>query len=365
MITQQSIEQVKAAIQIEDVIQEHVALKKSGSTYKAPCPFHQEKTASFHVSPQKGIYKCYGCGAGGDALKFIMHHKQINYPDAIRLMAKKYNISLEETAHNAEDKIVAEKKELLYNINTGVANYYQQCLKDILQNQPDHWVTRHLHEERNFSDETIIDFKLGYAPDSWDFITSKYTESEHRTAAKELGLIKESKGKTYDAFRDRLMFPFIDRMGRITGFTGRKNPACQNDDNPKYFNSPDSMVFKKAKQLYGVHTAEVQIRKSSTVYLTEGQADVCQMQQNGMLNTICASGTAFTEDHAQELKRFCKTVVIVADGDAAGLKSTMRTIDILLENGLHPEVVRLPDGQDPDSFIRQKQQELELKALTV
>ncbi len=364
MITEQSIDQVKAAINIEEVLQEYLPLKKSGSTYKSPCPFHQEKTASFHVNAAKGVYKCFGCGAGGDALKFIMHHKKINYPDAIRLMAAKYNISLEETANNVEDKQITERKELLYNINTGVASYYQQNLKEILANQPDHWVTRHLYDERNFSEETIIDFKLGYAPDAWDFITSKYTESEHRTAAKELGIIKESKGKTFDAFRDRLMFPFIDKMGRITGFTGRKNPECKNDDNPKYFNSPDSMVFKKAKQLFGIHTAEREIRKTAIACLTEGQADVCQMQQAGILNTICASGTSFTEDHAQELKRFCKTVLIIADGDAAGLKSTLRTIDILLENDLHPEVVRLPDGQDPDSFIRNHQRELELKALT-
>ena len=363
MITQESIDQVKAATNIEEVIGDYVKLTKSGANYKACCPLHGEQSPSFYVTPAKAIFKCFGCGQGGDAIKFLQLHQNFDYPSAVRHLAIKYNISLEETAFNQEDALVVEKKTSLYLINAGVNKYYQQELKKILETQPNHWVTTELYSKRNFSDETIADMQIGYAPEGWNFLSNIYTETDPLMGCKELGLIKDKSGKTYDVFRDRLMFPFIDKMGRVVGFSGRKSSLCEDKENPKFFNSYESMLFKKSKVFYGIHTAEREIRKQGVAILVEGQADVCQMQQAGMLNTIAASGTAFTTDHAKELKRLCNTAIILTDGDEAGLKSALKTIDILIEEGLHPEVVRLPKGEDPDSYIRMLQAKIKLEGM--
>lgn len=363
MILQESIDAVKDTIRVEEIIGDYVDLKKSGSGLKAPCPFHEEKSASFHVNAAKGFYKCFGCGEGGDGIKFLMKKENLSYPDAIRASAKKYNIQLKEVAGNEEDSIIMDKKTSLFMLNAGVAKHYQLQLLDILKNQPDHWITAELYGKRNFSDETIIDFKLGYAPEGWNFLTGKFKEAEHMSLAKELGLVAESKGKTYDYFRDRLMFPFIDKLGRVTGFTGRKPSNCTNDDNPKYFNSKESLLFKKSKTFYGIYQADSAIRKEGNAILVEGQTDVCQMHQKGFINAIATSGTSFTEEHAHELKRLTAHAIIITDEDSAGLKSALKTIDILVENGFKTEVVRLPDGEDPDSFIRAEQQKLEEEAM--
>lgn len=365
MITEESIIAVKEAIQIEQLLADFITLKKSGSGYTSPCPFHGEKTASFHVSASKGMFKCFGCGEGGDGIKFLMKHEHLTYPDAVRYAAKKFNISLAEVAANAEDVQIKETKTQLYELNAAVSSLYQKNLLAILASQPQHWVAVELHQNRNLSDETIIDFKLGFAPDGWNFLSETFKEAEQMVLLKDLGLIAtNTKGGNYDHFRNRIMFPFIDQLGRITGFTGRK-PNDNNDENPKYLNSKDSMLFKKKSTFYGIYQAEKCIRKESEVILVEGQFDVCQMHQANICNTIAASGTAFTEDHALALKRFSPHALIMTDGDKAGIASALKTINILIENGIKTEVVALPEKQDPDSFIRAQQQVLEDKAMVL
>jgi DNA primase len=364
MITSDSISAVKEAIIIEQLIADFVpALKKQGNSWKAPCPFHGEKTASFTVSPQKGFFKCFGCGEGGDGIAFIMKHERKNYPDALRLAAKRFNIQLVEEVGNKEDAAIKDTKAGMYEINAAVAHLYQQNLLQILKTQPDHWLTFELYGTRNLSDETIIDFKLGFAPDGWDFLTAKYTEAEHIVILKDLGLISQTdKGKNYDFFRNRLMFPFMDQLGRVTGFTGRK-PNDGDEKNPKYFNSRDSLLFKKGSQFFGLYQAEKSIRKGVHAILVEGQFDVCQMHQSDFGNTIAASGTAFSAQQAKFLKRFTNHAIIMTDNDKAGINSTLSAIDILVEEGFKTEVVQLPDAHDPDSFIRGEQLKLEEKSM--
>ena len=365
MITEESITAVKEAIIIDQLLADFLTLKKSGSGFTACCPFHGEKTASLHVSPSKGMFKCFGCGEGGDGIKFLMKQERLTYPDAVRYAAKKFNITLVEVAANAEDVQIKETKTSLFEINASVCALYQKNLLRILQTEPNHWVTIELHQNRNLSDDTIIDFKLGFAPDGWDFLCNTFKDAEQSVLLKDLGLIAtNAKGGNYDYFRNRIMFPFIDQLGRVTGFTGRKSDDGD-EQNPKYFNSKDSMLFKKKSTFYGLYQSEKTIRKESHAILVEGQFDVCQMHQAGICNTIAASGTAFTEEHAVQLKRFCPHAIIMTDGDKAGLASALKTIDILVENNIKTEVVPLPSGLDPDAFIRNQQKILEEKGMAL
>jgi DNA primase len=360
MLTEQSIQDVKEAIQIEQVVSQHVTLKKSGDKYVGSCPFHSEKSNSFFVTPSKGIYKCFGCGASGDGVKFLMQHQHLSYPDAIRQLGKQFNVAVEEVPGNAEDKQIADKKTLFYELNAIVARYYQQNL--LPMRQTEHWVNTEIDERRNFSDDTVIEFALGYAPDEWQFLTSKLS-AEQLVLAKELGLVKDKDGKVYDTFRNRLIYPIVDQLSRVCGFTGRKPFDCQNEKNPKYFNSLESMVFKKGSLFFGLNLAEREIRSKRFAYLVEGQADVLAMHQMGLRNTIAASGTSFTADHAKYIKKYCPVIHIMTDGDLAGRKAALNIIDILLDADITPYVVPLPDGEDPDSFIRNEQKRLELEGL--
>lgn len=361
MISQDTIQEVKDKADIVQVISEKLPLKQKGNKYFAKCPFHDEKSESFCVTPNLQIYKCFGCGESGDVFSFLMKHEKLDYPNAVRQLAQKYNVKLVEENNN-EDKQVTERKTLMYELNAIALRYFQEELRKKLDNEPEHWVTREVYDRRNFHPDAIADFKLGYAPAGWQFLCKKFS-AEQLPLAKDLGLVVDKNGKRFDRFRDRLIYPIIDTMGRVVAFTGRKSFECTNADSPKYHNSPDSMIFNKGKIFFGLNLAEREIRSMGFAYLVEGQADVIQMHQAKIYNTIATSGTALTESHATLLKRHCKVAHIMTDGDKAGEKATMAMIDILIAEDISPYVIRLPDNEDPDSFIRKQQEVMELEGL--
>ena len=354
MITRDTIAKILDTAQIEDVVRDFVNLKKAGSLLKGNCPFHQEKTPSFVVNPNKNIFKCFGCGKGGDSVSFIMEHEKFTFPEALRYLAQKYHIEVEETQVSTEEKQVQDEKESLLIALNYAAKFYQTQLTETEDGKA---IGLSYFKERGFLDDTIQTFQLGYSPDSFDtFYNQAIKDGYNEEILLKAGLIKEKNGKHYDFFRDRVMFPIFNVSGKVVAFGGRMLKSAKSDNpnvyNPKYINTAETDVYHKSQVLYGISHAKSEIRKHDVCYLVEGYTDVISLYQAGIKNVVASSGTALTKEQVQLIKRFTQNMVILYDGDAAGIKAALRGLDIVLEQGLNVKLVLLPDSEDPDSFVK-------------
>lgn len=348
LISQHTIDQVFDAARVEEVIGDYVQLKKSGSNYKGLSPFSDERTPSFMVSPVKQIWKDFSSGKGGNAIAFIMEHEHFTYPEAIKYLAKKYNIEIEETQQSDEQKQAADERESLYLVSEYAKDFFHNTL---LNTEAGKAIGLSYFKERGFTPETIAKFKLGYCPESWDAFTSDAIRKGYKLEFLEktgLTIVKEE--KQFDRFRGRVMFPIESVSGRILGFGGR---ILTNEKKAaKYLNSPESDIYHKSKVLYGIYYAKQSIAKEDNCYLVEGYTDVIQMHQLGIENVVSSSGTALTADQIRLINRLTPNITVLFDGDAAGQRASIRGIDLILEQGMNVKVCSFPDGEDPDSFSR-------------
>ncbi|NRB62798.1 MAG: DNA primase, partial [Saprospiraceae bacterium] len=345
MISQKSIQEVLDTARVEDVVQDYVSLKRRGSNFIGLCPFHNEKTPSFSVSPSKNIYKCFGCGEGGGPVQFLMAHDHLSFPEAIRLLAKKYGIELEETQKTAEQVQQQQKQDSLYIVNQFALDYYQDQLFHTDRGKS---VGLSYFKNRGFKEETIRKFGLGYAPPGKDnFIQKALAKGYDKSLLQELGLVSR-----YDAdfFRDRVMFTIRNLSGKVIAFAGR---IMQKDVKaPKYINSPETEIYHKSDVLYGAFYAKGPIRKEDECILVEGYTDVISLHQSGIENVVASSGTSLTTGQIRLIKRNTPNIKILYDGDAAGIKAALRGLDLVLEQDMNVKVVLLPEGEDPDSYLQ-------------
>ncbi|PIY08389.1 MAG: DNA primase [Flexibacter sp. CG_4_10_14_3_um_filter_32_15] len=344
------IDQIRESSHIEEVVGDFVTLKKQGSSFKACCPFHQEKTPSFVVTPSKGIFKCFGCGKGGDSITFVMEHENLSYPEALRFLAGKYSIEIpEENERSDEAKQEQQHRESLLIVLAFAQKFYTENLKNTDEGKS---VGGSYFKERGFIQKTQEKFELGYAFDEWDSILKAATEKGHSKGfLEDTGLIIKKDDRHYDRFRGRVMFPIHNVSGRTIGFGAR---ALKKDQQPKYLNSPETEVYQKSHILYGIFQAKNAIRKEENCYLVEGYTDVIGLHQAGIENVVASSGTSLTDGQINLLKRFTDRVTLLFDGDKAGLKAAIRGIDIILEQGLDVQAVVLPEGHDPDTFVTEQ-----------
>lgn len=349
MIDRKTIDQVYQATDIVDVVSDFVSLRKAGVNYKGLCPFHDEKTPSFVVSPARGTCHCFGCGKGGTAINFLMELNNMTYPEAIRWLARKYGIEVIETGF--DDKANAERKhrEELLALNQWADEWFQQTLQDTPEGQG---IGLNYLRSRNFRDDIIRKFQLGYCPASGyglgDAARKNHMSEDNLV---ETGLcLRTNNGKLRDRFFGRVIFPVHNYLGKVVAFGGR---ILQKKDNVgKYLNSPESPIYYKSSELYGIYFAKQAIQRQDCCYLVEGYTDVISMHQCGIENVVASSGTALTHDQIRLIKKFTNNLTVLYDGDSAGIKASMRGIDMLLEHGLNIKVLLLPDGDDPDSFAR-------------
>jgi len=349
LITRDTIRKIIDTAQIVEVVGDYVNLKKSGSIYKGNCPFHQEKTPSFVVNPNKNIFKCFGCGKGGDSINFIMEHEKLSYPEALKFLANKYHIEVEETyTQTEESKAEQAQVDSLYIALNFASKFYH---KQLLETEDGQAIALSYCTERGLSHEVIEKFQIGYAPDSFDaFLNEAKSNAYNEDVLLNAGLIKEKNNKKYDFFRDRLMFPIHNVSGKTVAFGGRVLRKTENQ--PKYINTAETEVYHKSQLLYGIFHAKEFIRKQDECILVEGYTDVISLYQAGIKNVVASSGTALTREQVLLIKRFTQNIVILYDGDAAGVKAALRGLDIVLEIGLNVKIVMLPNAEDPDSFVR-------------
>lgn len=313
------------------------------------CPFHNEKTPSFHVSVGKGIFKCFGCGKGGDSVRFIMEHEKATYPEALRYLANKYSIEIAEVENTPEEQAVNDRRESLYIVSAWAAKFFQQ---QMLETDEGKSIGLSYFKERGFRDDIIKKFELGYSPDVWDALTQNaISEGYNIEFLEETGLtIRKENEKFYDRFRGRVMFPIHSFTGRVIGFGGR---TLKTDKAvPKYVNSPESDIYHKSNVLYGLFFAKKSMRDEDNCYLVEGYADVLSVHQAGIENVVASSGTSLTIEQIRMIGRFTKNITILYDGDEAGIKASLRGLDMILEEGLNVKIVLFPDGDDPDSYVQ-------------
>ena len=349
MITKESIDKVYDAIRIEEVIGDFVQLKRAGSGYKGLSPFTNERTPSFSVSPSKQIWKDFSSGKGGNAIAFLMEHEHFSYIEAIRYLAKKYNIELEETELNDEEKEKANEKEKLFLANDFARDFFHQSL---LESEEGKAIGMTYFKERAFTDETIKIFQLGYAIDQRSAFTDTALKKGIKLESLEktgLTIVDEQQHKL-DRFRGRVIFPILSMSGRVLGFGGRI--LSTEKKLAKYLNSPESEIYHKSNILYGLFQAKSFISKEDNCYLVEGYADVIQLYQRGIKNTVASSGTALTQEQIRLIHRFTPNITILCDGDSAGLKAALRAGDMILAEGMNARICTFPDGDDPDSFAR-------------
>lgn len=354
-ISEPTIRRIKETAAIEDIVGDFVSLKRKGANLWACCPFHNEKSPSFSVSPAKGIYKCFGCGAAGDSVKFVMDIEGLSYPEALRYLANKYNIEIEEEylPNEAYEEAKTQRESLL--ILLGFAkNFFKTQLQQSDEGQS---IGLSYFKERGISTASIETFELGYSLNDWHALEQEALKQQYNPDLLEkagLVVVKENEGKTqrYDRFRGRVMFPIHDLAGKVIAFGARTLRA---DDKPKYLNSPEiEGVYLKSEVLYGIFQAKQAIRQADNCYLTEGYMDVIAMHQAGIANVVASSGTSLTEGQIKLIKRFTDNVTVLYDGDAAGIKASLRGIDMLLEQGMNVRAVVFPAGDDPDSFIKKQ-----------
>ncbi|PID93558.1 MAG: DNA primase [Bacteroidetes bacterium] len=336
------------ATRIEEVVGEFVSLKKRGVNLLGLCPFHNEKTPSFTVSAAKGIFKCFGCGKAGNAVGFLMEHEHFSYPEALKYLARKYNIEVEEEAFSEEERQFQDERDALMTVSLFAQRYYTRLLHESDMGKS---VGLSYFKERGFRGETIEKFQLGYASEEWSAFTEEALGEGYKLEYLEktgLTILKEQ--KKYDRFRGRVMFPIHNLSGKIIGFGGR---ILSNDKNkPKYLNSPESVIYNKSKVLYGIYFARTEMVRQDNCYLVEGYTDVLSLHQAGITNVVASSGTSLTTDQIKLIKRYTPNITILYDGDTAGIKASFRGIDMILEEGMNVRIVLFPDGEDPDSYAR-------------
>jgi len=338
---------------VEEVIGDFVQLKKAGSNFKGLSPFSEERTPSFMVSPVKQIWKDFSTGKGGTVVSFLMEHEHFTYPEAIKYLAKKYNIEVEETVQSNEEKEAAGERESMYLVSEFANTYFQNTLHKTDAGKA---IGLSYFKERGFTEETIKKFQLGYSTDDWRGLTDaalkkgyllKYLETTGLTIVKE--------EKQFDRFKGRVMFPIHSMSGRVLGFGGRI--LAKNEKAAKYLNSPESDIYHKSKVLYGIYYAKQTIAKEDNCYLVEGYTDVIQFHQTGIKNVVSSSGTALTSEQIRLVNRLTKNITVLFDGDAAGIRASLRGIDLILEQGMNVKVCTFPEGEDPDSFAKQNTHE--------
>jgi DNA primase len=348
LISQDAIGNILAATRIDEVIGDFVALKRRGVNLLGLCPFHNEKTPSFTVSPAKGIYKCFGCGKAGNTINFLMEYEHFSYPEALKFLAKRYHIEIEEEEQTAEQIQEKNEKESLFLLNQFAQSYFS---KNLLESAEGKAVGLSYMKERGFREDTIKKFGIGYSAESWDdfsrYAAEKGYSSEYLLKT---GLSIQKEARLIDRFHGRVIFPILSVSGRIIGFGGRilsgeKTVA-------KYLNSPESEIYSKSKSLYGIYYAKNAIVSSDNCYLVEGYTDVISLSQAGFENVVASSGTSLTHDQVKLIQRYTSNITILYDGDPAGIKASMRGIDMILEQGMNVRIVLFPEGEDPDSFVR-------------
>jgi len=349
MITKPTIDRIMEATDIVEVIGEFVQLKKRGANYVGLSPFANEKTPSFTVSPAKGIFKDFSSGKGGSAITFLMELEKFTYPEALKWLAKKYSIEVEETVESTENREEENHRESLMIVSGYAAKFFHDSL---LETDEGKAIGLSYFKERGFSNDTIKKFELGYSPDQWEAFTGQALKDGYQQQfLEETGLsVKRDNGSLYDRYRGRVMFPIHNFTGRVIAFGGR---TLKSDKNvPKYVNSPESEIYHKSNVLYGLYFAKKAIREEDNCYLVEGYADVLSVHQAGIENVVASSGTSLTVEQIKLIGRLTKNITILYDGDAAGIKASLRGLDMILEEGLNVKVVLFPDGDDPDSYVR-------------
>lgn len=355
MISKSTIDRVYETARVEEVIGDFVQLRKSGTNFKGLSPFTDERTPSFMVSPVKQIWKDFSSGKGGNVVAFLMEHEHFSYPEAIRFLAKKYQIEIEETERTDEEKQEASERESMYLVSEYAANYFSEVL---WENERGKAVGLTYFQERGFTETTIRKFGLGYCLDQWDAFTKTALDQGYKLDFLEktgLTIVKSDSAdpngqRTFDRFKGRVMFPIHSLSGRILGFGGRI--LGQDKKAAKYLNSPESDIYHKSKVLYGIFYAKKEIAKEDNCYLVEGYTDVIQFHQLGIGNVVASSGTALTADQIRLINRLTRNITVLFDGDAAGLRASLRGIDLILEQGMNVKVCTFPDGEDPDSFAK-------------
>ncbi|MEG1265570.1 MAG: DNA primase [Myroides sp.] len=348
MIKKETIDAIFDAARVEEVIGDFVQLKKAGSNYKGLSPFVNEKSPSFMVSPAKQIWKDFSSGKGGNAISFIMEHEHFSYPEALRYLANKYQIEIEETEQTDLEKQALNERESLFVVSEFAKKYFH----DVLLKTDEGLAIGHSYfKERGFTEETIKKFQLGYSPDQWDAFTNEALAKGYQLEFLEkTGLTIVKDDKKFDRFKGRVMFPIESMSGRVLGFGGR---ILTNDKKAaKYLNSPESDIYHKSKVLYGIFHSKQEIASKDNCYLVEGYTDVIQMYQAGIKNVVASSGTALTPDQIRLINRLTKNITVLFDGDAAGMRASLRGIDLILEAGMNVRVCTFPDGDDPDSFAK-------------
>ena len=359
MISKATIDTVFETARVEEVIGDFVQLKRAGSNFKGLSPFSDERSPSFMVSPAKGIWKDFSSGKGGNAVAFLMEHSHFTYPEAIRYLAKKYTIEIEETEQTDEEKANTDVRESMYLVSEFAKEYFHNTL---LHSEEGKAIGLSYFKERGFTNETINKFSLGYSPETWDAFTKEALGKGYQLEFLESTGLTIPKGeRPFDRFKGRVMFPIQSMSGRVLGFGGR---ILNNDKKAaKYLNSPESDIYHKSKVLYGIFQSKQAIAKQNNCYLVEGYTDVIQFNQAGIENVVSSSGTALTPDQIRLINRLTKNITVLFDGDAAGLRASIRGIDLILEEGMNVKVCAFPDGEDPDSFAKKTPYEELIKYL--
>jgi DNA primase len=359
LISKTTIDSVFETARVEEVIGDFVQLKRAGSNFKGLSPFSDERSPSFMVSPAKGIWKDFSSGKGGNSVAFLMEHSHFTYPEAIRYLAKKYNIEIEETEQTDEEKANTDVRESMYLVSEFAKDYFHNTM---LHSEEGKAIGLSYFKERGFTGETIKKFALGYSPEAWDAFTKEALGKGYKLEFLEsTGLTIAREDRPFDRFKGRVMFPIQSMSGRILGFGGR---ILANDKKAaKYLNSPESEIYHKSKVLYGIFQAKQAIAKENNCYLVEGYTDVIQFNQAGIENVVASSGTALTPDQIRLVNRLTKNITVLFDGDAAGLRASVRGIDLILEEGMNVKVCAFPDGEDPDSFAKKTPYEELIKYL--
>ena len=351
MIDRATVDRILDAANIVDVVSDFVTLKRAGANLKGLCPFHDDRTPSFMVSPSKNICKCFACGEGGTPVHFIMKHEQLTYPDALRYLAKKYHIEIKEREQTDEERAEQGERESLFIVNEWANTWFQQQMNDTVDGRA---VGLAYFRQRGFRDDIIKKFQLGFCPDKYDAQwKAGIAEGYKEEYLLKTGLcIRNEAGKTYDRFRNRVIFPIHTVSGKVVGFGGRVLASATKGVSVKYQNSPESVIYSKKRELYGLFFAKKAIVKEDLCYLVEGYTDVMAMHQMGVENVVASSGTALTHEQIRAIHRFTENITVIYDGDAAGIKASQRGIDMILAEGMNVKLLLLPDDDDPDSFAR-------------
>ena len=348
MISQQTIQEIQSRIDMLDVVGNFVKLKRRGTNYLGLCPFHNEKTPSFTVSPSKEIYKCFGCGKSGNAIGFVMEHEKFTYPEALKWLANRYNIEIEETESSPEYKEQQQVSDSLHILNQFAVKYFAAQLKETEEGQTN--ALSYL-KERGFNDEIIEKFQIGYCPESGEAFTREALKQQYSgDLLKKSGLSVERNGQLYDNYRGRIIFPIHNQSGKIIGFGARV--IGSSDRGPKYINTPENELYVKSKILYGSYFARHPIDKLDECFLVEGYTDVTAMHQAGIENVVASGGTSLTIDQLRLIRKYTNNLTIIYDGDSAGIKAALRGLDLAMEEGLNVQLVLIPDNEDPDSYVK-------------